>query len=140
MIILSNSIAQTLAPGQSATFDIVISKTGCAECFRPNSGTVSLVVEGAIYELNIGSNIGVSEATGEAQLVLMLNGSPISETTMISQTATAGELNNVSRTTHLRTCKSPCGCAGPSNIRVTNTGTTTITFGANSIFGVKRVA
>ena len=38
MIILSNSVAQTLAPGQSATFDTIILKTGKAECFRRNTG------------------------------------------------------------------------------------------------------
>ena len=36
MIQVSNSTTQTLAPGQSLTFDSVLLKSGCAEAHRVN--------------------------------------------------------------------------------------------------------
>lgn len=134
MIVLSNSVAQVLAPGQSATFDIVVSHTGNAECFRKNSGAVRLRCRNAIYGVHCGSNIGSVEA-GEAQIAICFDGSPLLETTMISQTATAGDLNNVSRDTSVNTC-----CCNGGAITVVNTGTTSINFGANSILRIGRIA
>jgi hypothetical protein len=135
MIILTNSIAQTLAPGQSATFDSAILKCGCAECWRNNSGAVRLGRDNSIYEVNFNGNIG-SEAAGVAQLAISLDNSPLLETTMISQTAAADELNNVGCHTAVRTC---C-CGGSEAITVVNTGTTTITLGSNPCLFIKRIA
>ena len=135
MIVLSNTIAQTLAPGQSLTFDTVMMHTGCAECHRNNSGAVILRAEKAIYEIQFGANIG-AEAPGDAQLSIGVSGVPLPETTMISATAAAGDLNNVSADTAVRTC---CGSGGESVV-ITNTGTTTITVGANPCLFIKRVA
>lgn len=136
MIVLSNSIAQTLAPGQSLTFDTIILHTGCGECHRPNSGLVNLRAQNGIYEVNFGANIGAESAAGEAQLNIMLDGSPLGETPMISTNTVAGDLNRVSSTTAVRTC---C-CGGADAITIANTGTTTITVGANPCLYVKRVA
>lgn len=136
VIVLSNTIAQTLAPGQSLTFDTVIMHTGCAECYRKNSGSVILRAQNAIYECQFGANIGSTTAATDAQLALELDGSPLLETTMISVTTTAGDLNKVSCDTAIKTC----GCGGANSVTVVNTGTTTINIGANSCLFVKRVA
>ena len=136
MIVLSNTIAQTLAPGQSLAFDTVIMHTGCAECYRKNSGSVILRAQNAIYECQFGANIGSDTAASDAQIALELDGSPLLETTMISVTTTAGDLNKVSCDTAVKTC----GCGGANSITVVNTGTTTVNIGANACLFVKRVA
>ena len=135
MIILSNTMEQTLAPGQALTFDTEVLHTGCAECHRNNSGAVTFRANGAIYECKFGANIGATEA-GVAQIALVVNGAPILETTMIHTTATAGDLNRVSCDTAVKTC---CGIGGES-VTVVNTGTTTVTIGANPCLFIKRVA
>ena len=134
MIVLSNSVAQTLAPGQSATFDTVVLKAGNAECFRPNSGAVRLRFNDSIYEASFGANIGATEA-GDAQIAIFYDGSPMLETTMISATATAGDLNNVYRKTPVKNC-----CCNSGAVTIVNTGTTTVTIGANPLLYVRRVA
>lgn len=134
MIILSNSVAQTLSPGQSATFDTIVLNTGCAECFRPNSGAVRLKFKNSIYDVCFGANIGAT-AAGAAQLAIAYDSSPMLETTMISQTAAAGNLNNVGAETSV---KSDC-CQGGS-LTVVNTGTTDVTIGPNPKLRVRRIA
>lgn len=135
MIVLSNTVAQTLAPGQAMTFDTEVLHTGCAECHRNNSGAVIFRANGAIYECKFGANIGSTEV-GDAQIALVVNGAPLLETTMIHTTATAGDLNRVSCDTAVKTC---CGTGGES-VTVVNTGTTTVNVGANPCLFIKRVA
>lgn len=136
VIVLSNTIAQTLAPGQSLTFDTVVMHTGCAECYRKNTGSVILRAKNAIYECNFDANIGSDTAATDAQLALALDNSPILETTMISTTTTAGDLNRVSCDTPVKTFCS----GGGDTITVVNTGTTTINVGANPSLFIKRIA
>jgi len=134
VIILTNTASQELAPGQSLIFNNVILHTGCSECFRNNSGSVTLGRKNAIYEISFDSNIGSTTAATPAQLDVMLNNTPLSETTMISTTAAVGDLNHVGAHTGVQTC-----CCGPEYITVTNTGDTTITVEDPSLF-IKRVA
>ncbi len=125
MIVLSNSVEQTIDPGQSATFDTIVMHTGCGERYeRPMTGTVKLCFNG-IYTCNFSCN----SATG--QLALGLNGSPLLETTMVNGGTTTA---NFSSTTAI---KNNCG---PSNITVINTGTAAVTIEANPCLFVKRVA
>ena len=137
MIILSNSIAQTLAPGQSLTFDTTVLHTGCAECHRSGSGSVGLRANNGIYNVSFRANIGSTTAATDAQLSVQMGGSPIPETTMQSYTTTVGNLNNVACETGVSTC---CCNGGGGAITVTNTGTTTITVGTNSCLFIKRIA
>ena len=134
MIVLSNTTAQTLAPGQSLTFDTVVLKTGCAEAHRTNSGIVTLRANNAIYELHFAANISATTA-GTAQLAIALDGEPLLETTMINSIGTAGDPDNAATATLVRT---GCGCCG--RVSVTNTGTTSAIVSANPSFFVKRVA
>ena len=135
MIVLSCSNAQVIPAGQSATFDIVVLHTGCAECYYPNSGSVTLTRSNAIYDFDFNANIGATEA-GDAQLAITLNGSPLAETTSIVVTAAAGDLQNVKAGTSRKTC---C-CGNPGFIMLTNTGTTDINMGANPMLRIRRVA
>lgn len=134
MLVLSNSIDQTLNPGQSATFDIEVLHTGSGECHRPGSGAVGLKSKQGVYRLVFSGNIG-AVAPGEAQIAIQYDGSPLLETTAISQTATAGDLNNVCTGTLVGTC-----CCDGGVVTVANTGTAQITLGAHPRLEIKRVA
>lgn len=134
MIELSNTAAQTIAPGQSLTFDTVLLKTGCAEAHRTNSGIVTLKADCAVYEIHFAANISAT-AEGTAQLAITLDGEPLVETTMINTISTAGDPDNAATATLVKT---GCGCCG--KISVTNTGTTSVIVSANPALFVKRVA
>lgn len=139
MIILTNSNSQTLAPGQSLTFDTIVMHTGCAEGYILGTNPVSLRMGRAIYDIRFSANIGAT-APGEAQLSISSNGTPLPETIMISTTAAAGDLNNVSKETAIRTAAHCCKCADPEYCTVTNTGTTTIEIGENPLLFIGRLA
>ena len=134
MIELSNTAAQTIAPGQSLTFDTVLLKTGCAEAHRTNSGIITLKADCAVYEIHFAANISAT-AAGTAQLAISLDGEPLLETTMINSISTAGDPDNAATATLVKT---GCGCCG--KISVTNTGTTSVIVSANPALFVKRVA
>jgi len=134
VIILTNTASQELAPGQSLIFDTEVLHTGCAECHRINSGAVTLRRRQAVYGINFGANIGAT-APGVAQLAIEVNGSPLIETTMISTTASAGDVNNVAKTTAVQTC-----CCGPETVTIVNTGATTIVVEKNPSLFIKRIA
>ena len=134
MIELSNTTAQTIATGQSLTFDTVILKSGCAEAHRTNSGIVTLRADCAIYEIHFAANISGTTA-GPVQLAIALDGEPLVETTMINSIGTAGDLENAATATLVRT---GCGCCG--RITVKNTGASDVVVGANPALFVKRVA
>lgn len=133
MIILTDSVSQELAPGQSLIFDTEILHTGCAECHRIGSGAVTMRMQNAIYEIHFSANIGAT-APGVAQMAIDINGSPLVETTMISTTAAAGDVNNVAKDTAIKTC-----CCGPETCTIVNTGETTIVVENPTLF-IKRVA
>lgn len=120
MIVLSNTTAQTIQPGQSITFNQVIKKTGCGESFRINTGSVGLRVN-AQYEVSFNANVGGTTAATPVQLAIAIGGAPLTETTMISTPAAVGDLNNVAASTVVGTL------SGISNaITVTNNGTTPV--------------
>ena len=134
MIELTNSTDQTLAPGQSATFDTVILHKGCSECHRNNSGAITLTRNNTIYEVEFYANIGGTVA-GDAQIGITLDGSPLTETNAMVVTATAGDLSRVSSSTFV-----PTYCCGvPGTLLLTNTGTTSINLGANPTFKVNKI-
>ena len=134
MIELPNTTAQTIATGQSLTFDTVILKSGCAEAHRTNSGIVTLRADCAIYEIHFAANISGTTA-GPVQLAIALDGEPLVETTMINSISTAGDLENAATATLVRT---GCGCCG--RITVKNTGASDVVVGANPALFIKRVA
>lgn len=136
MIELSNTNAQVLAAGQSAVFNSVILHTGCAECYRNNTGAVNLTQKNAIYEVSFNCNIGATTAGDVAEIGITLDGSPLQETNSKVVTAAAGDLQNVSAETFISTC-----CCGNGNtVLLTNLGTTEITLDEYPRFSVKRKA
>ena len=135
MICLSNSNEQVIPAGQSVTFDVIILHTGRAECYRPNSGVVNLLAKNAIYEVEFNGNVSSETAGDQVQLVISYNGSPLLETTMISTITAAGDINNVSTSTLVKTC-----CCSAGSITVTNTGTTSVTLESNPCLKIKRDA
>ena len=134
MIQLSNSTTQTLAPGQSLTFDSVLLKSGCAEAHRVNSGIVTLRSDCGIYEVHFTGNVSAT-AANPVQLAIQLDGETLPETTMYEEITTAGVGQNVAAATLIRT---GCGCCG--RVSIVNTGTTTVEVLPNVSFFVKRVA
>lgn len=134
MIVVSNTTAQTLQPGQSITFN-AYRKTGCGECFRNNSSTVGLRNNG-VYHVSFSANVGGPAAATAVQLAIQIGGSPLLETTMISTPTTADtEFNNVATSTYV-----PTICGTSNNITVTNTGTSVINIAANPVLAIKREA
>lgn len=134
MIELSTTTALTLSPGQTITFNSIPLKTGCAECTRPNTGSVKLRANG-VYVASFSANIGATAATTPAQLSIQLGGITIPESTMISTTAAVGDLNNVATTIPIRNC-----CCDYDRITVANTGTSTVNVGAGAMLFVRRVS
>ena len=134
MIELSNTTAQTLTTGQAITFDKVIFKTGCGECNRTASNSVKLRANGT-YEISFSANIGATTATTAAQLTIQLGGESLYDGTMISTTAAAGDLNNVSKTVGVRNC-----CGDYDRVTIVNTGTASINVGVGASLFIKRVS
>lgn len=135
MIVLSNSLEQTVQPGQAITFDTVVQHTGCAECHRLNTGAVMMRAKGGTYECHFSANIGGETAATPVQLVIAETASPLPETLMISTPAAVGDLNNVSTSTLVRNC-----CCECDRITVMNNGTEPVVVGADCCLFVKRVA
>ena len=134
MIVLSNTTAQTIAPGQSLLFNDVVLNTGCGECHRRNTGSVKMRANG-VYDVNFAANIASATAGNPVQLTLTLGGSRLPETTMISTPAAANAFNSVSTQTYVKNC-----CGDYDRISVTNTGTAAVIVGANPVFTVRRVS
>lgn len=131
MIVLSNSTAQTLSPGQSMTFDEFLLHTGCGECWRKNTGSVKLRSNG-VYEIHFSANVDGATAEGPVELALSLGDAAMPETTMISSVT---GVNNVATATAIKNC-----CGDYDRVSVKNTGTTTVTISANPVLYIKRVS
>lgn len=132
MYVLSNTESQTIAPGGTATFNVVILSGGCGMSHRANSGIINIRKCGA-YKVTFSGNVS-GTAAGPVQLAVALDGEALAETTMISTVTTAGDLENVSSTTAVRVC---CGCC--VQLTVKNTGASDVILGANPSFVVTEV-
>ena len=135
MIVLSNSVEQTVQPNQIVTFDTVVQHTGCAECHRLNTGLVTMRAKGAIYEVHFNANVSGETAATPVQLALAETGAALPETLMISTPAAVGDFNNVGAATLVKNC-----CCECDRISVINNGTEPITVSAGCCLFVQRVA
>lgn len=134
MVQLKNTTAQTLQPGQSITFDDLVSWSGNGECAR-SGGPVGLRFPGAIYKIFTKIILSGATAATPVQVAITLGGAALPETTMIYTPATADAVGTVSTETYIRTC------SGFSNaVTVTNNGTTPVTIQPNSFLSVIRTA
>lgn len=127
MILLTNTVEQTVAPGAAVTFDTVIFQSGNGECHRRGSGGVSMRFNG-IYEVHFSANVS---GTPPVELTVEAGGEPLNETVMVSNVA--GE-QNVSTMTAIRNC-----CEGYERITVVNTGDADAVVANPKLF-VRRVA
>lgn len=136
MIILSNTTAQTIQPGQAITFDTVVLHTGNGECHRPGTSSVKMKANG-IYEAIFNGNVGVPTGTtpGPVQLNIAIGGETLAETRMEATPAAVGEFFNVGANTAIKNC-----CCDYDRLTVVNTGTIPVTIGANPSFFIKRVS
>ena len=137
MIVLSNTIAQTIAPGQSLTFNVKVLHTGCGECYRDGSGAVGLRAKSGIYNCFCKLNVASETSADPVQLALAMGGSPLLETTMISTPSAANVFNTVACETLISTC---CCDGGAGVVTVINTGENPVVVDANPCLCIKRVA
>lgn len=137
MIVVSNTAAVVLTPGQAMTFNNIIWKSGCAESFR-NAGSSVRVGEG-VFELSFNGNVTNADAATAVQLALAVDGSVLPETTMISTPSAINALNNVAASTVIGN-RGNCCNPNPGNVSITvvNNGTTNVTVAPNANLSVKR--
>jgi len=131
MIVLSNTVEQTVAPGQPITFDTVVLHTGNGECHRANTGSVKMRRQG-YYIVSFKANVS---GTAPVSLVVETGGEPLPETIMVTTPAAVTDLMNVSCETVVGNC-----CCDYDRITVVNTSAADITVGANPTLFVRRVA
>ena len=129
MVVLSNTAAQTLQPGQALAFDRLVTRSscGCNECAR-SGGPVGLQSAGT-YRITFHGNVtGVTGATAAlpVELSISVGGAPLVETEMIYTPAAADAVSNVGTETYVRTCGSG------NNVTVTNTGENPIVVSPNT--------
>lgn len=130
MVVLSNTAAQTLQPGQTLTFDRLGTHSGCGECAR-SGGPVGLRFNGT-YRIAFHGNVTGATAGEPVELSISVGGAPLAETEMIYTPAAADAVGNVGTETYLSTCGSG------NNVTVVNTGDNPITVSPNTALTVIR--
>lgn len=133
MVVLKNTTTQVLQPGQSITFDSLVTWSGNGECAR-SGGPVGLRFGNAIYKLFF-KGLVTGAATTPVQLSIALGGAALPETTMIYTPAALDAVGTVAAETYARTCG-----FGGNTVTVTNSGTNPITVQPNSCLTVIRSA
>lgn len=135
MIELTNSVAQTVQPGQAVTFDRLLGHSGCAECYDsrvPNS--VKLNGRNGSYEVMFSGNISGTAAATPVQLAIALGPVALPETVMVSTPSAAEAFNNVATGTFVRN-----NCCDYDRISVVNTGTVPVLLSANMNLRIRRL-
>lgn len=133
MVVLSNTTAQTLQPGQSLAFDRLVTHSGCGECAR-SGGPVSLRFGGSTYRIAFHGNVTGATAAEPVELSISVGGAPLAETEMIYTPAAADAVGNVGAETYLSTCN------GGDSVTVTNTGENPIVVSPNTALTIIRTA
>lgn len=135
MIELTNSVAQTIQPGQAVAFDRVLLHTGCGECFTERANNSVKLRNKGIYEVQFSANIASATAGTPVQLAIALGGQALPETVMVVTTSAANAFVNVATGTYVKNC-----CCDFDRITVVNTGTTPTLLSANMNLRIKRLA
>lgn len=136
MVELTNSVAQTVLPGQAVTFNTTKLHTGCGECCRNLNfnNSVRLRANG-VYEVQFSGNIASSTAATPVQLAIALDGTALPETVMVSTASAANAFNSVSTGTFIRNF-----CGDTDRVTVVNSGTVPVLLSANMNLRVKRLS
>lgn len=134
MLELTNTAAQTIAPGAAVTFNKVLLHTGCGECFDCRVPTsVKLTGRNGVYRVEFSGNIASPTAGTPAQLAIALGPIALPETVMLVTTSAANSFNNVATSTLVKN-----NCCDFDRITVVNTGTTPVLLSANFNLNVER--
>ena len=133
MIVLSNTNAQTLTPGESLIFDNTVIQSGCAEHHADNSASV-LMLKPGMYEIHFTGNVAGIEDESTLRLGIRVDSNTLSETTMMKTVCRKEYYSNVAAATIVR-----CETKG-KDIGVTNIGAAPIVIAPHSSIFVKRVA
>ena len=133
MIVLSNTTAQTLKPGESLIFDNAVIQSGCAEYHSDHSSSV-LILKPGMYEIHFTGNVAGIEDESTLRLGIRAGSNTLSETTMMKTVCHKEHYSNVAAATIVR-----CETKGKA-IGVTNIGAVPIVIAPHSSIFVKRVA
>lgn len=133
MIVLSNTTAQTLKPGESLIFDNTVIRSGCAEYHSDHSPSV-LILKPGMYEIHFTGNVAGVEDESTLRLGIRVGSNTMSETTMMKTVCHKEHYSNVAAATIMR-----CETKGKA-IGVTNIGAVPIVIAPHSSVFVKRVA
>lgn len=133
MIVLCNTTAQTLKPGESLIFDNTVIQSGCAEHHSDHSSSV-LILKPGIYEIHFTGNVAGIEDESTLRLGIRVGSNTLSETTMMKTVCHKEHYSNVAAATIVR-----CETKG-KDIGVTNIGAAPIVIAPHSSIFVKRVA
>lgn len=133
MIVLCNTTAQTLKPGESLIFDNTVIQSGCAEYHSDRSSSV-LILKPGMYEIHFTGNIAGVEDESTLRLGIRVGSNTLSETTMMKTVCHKEHYSNVAAATIVR-----CETKG-KDIGVTNIGAAPIVIAPHSSIFVKRVA
>lgn len=133
MMVLSNLTAQTIAPGEAVTFDKVVLKAGCGECYNQQLPKTVKARGNGIYSLGFSGNATSGTAGDTVQLSISVGGQQLAETAMSSTPSAANVLNNISTETRFRV-----GCCDMNRFSVINTGAVPVILAPNSAFVVER--
>lgn len=137
MILVTNSTAQTLAPGQAITFDTVLLKTGDAECCRNNAArtiAAAKLRKCGNYIISFEANITRSDAVGEAQLSIQVSGTTLPETTAVFVPPATNVYGSIAKSTVVSN-----GCE-TTVVTVVNTGTTSVIVAPYSALFIRRIS
>lgn len=136
MIEVSNLTAQTLQPGQAITFDNVIHKSGCWECYSKQLPTSVKLKAPRCAQYDVEFSGNVSGAVGDIlRLAIAIGGQPLSETEMRVIPSVDPNSANVSTGTYI-----VMDCMDLDRVSVMNMGTTAIAIAPNSNLRIRRVA
>lgn len=133
MIVLSNTTAQTLKPGESLIFDNTVIQSGCAEYHSDHSASV-LILKPGMYEIHFTGNVAGIEDESTLRLGIRVGSNTLSETTMMKTVCHKEHYSNVAAATIVR-----FETKG-KDIGVTNIGAVPIAIAPHSSIFVKRVA
>lgn len=134
MLELTNTAAQTIAPGAAVTFNKVLLHTGCGECFDCRVPTsVKLTGRNGVYRIEFSGNIASGTAGTPAQLAIALGPTALPETVMLVTTSAANSFNNVATSTLVKN-----NCCDFDRITVVNTGTVPVLLSANMNLNIER--
>lgn len=135
MIEVSNTVAQTLQPGQAVSFDNIIHRKGCGECYTKQLPTSVKLRGGCGSVYNVEFNGNVSGTEGDIlRLFIALEGQPLAETEMRVVPSGATNSANISSGTYV-----VLSCDDVNRISVMNGGTTAIGLAPNANLRIRRV-